>query len=260
MLVSYGGNSGGGTNDLVAVYCYCRSILVLHPFVTGMDNLKIAFEKNSTRFIQTVNSSKQPVYNTGGIYNPQSPFNRGNEKQEQLRFASKSTPPSSSSAEGMNQFIQRFLFIGGMIFSMIEKISISKDKLSKQDGSNIFEPLSTLSHKDLDAEISSTFAAVIHHTPILLDQLEQVLLLQEFTDDMLLRIITIAIFLVHFSRDKVTALSSKPFVNESLLDASNDGNDASLLMLEPLSLSNSPDIRPLGDSIPLVLLYSIVNR
>ena len=50
MLSSYEAGPNGlnsSETELNAIYFYCRSILVAQPFQTGIDNLKVVFDKSA---------------------------------------------------------------------------------------------------------------------------------------------------------------------------------------------------------------------
>lgn len=247
VLVSYA-NDG---IDLSAIYYYCRSVLVAHPFVTGIDNLKIALDKNTSRFLR---KSIQPDRDTDNMKSSI----HGNRK--------------GSDSSAVNEFLMRFLFICNLIFNLSEKIytlksSMSTNLMSESNSSfDIYGQEHVLMvqnkiQKDIESEVSNTNVLVLHHIQLLLNELDQAIMNPLLTDEIFIQVIVVVIFHIHFTRDKVLALSNKSFVENSPMSLHLlhlYGKQKDIKDSNDYALSDSP--RTSVESLALLLLYSLINR
>lgn len=161
-----------GNSELVAVYHYCRSVLVTQPSSVGYENLRILFEKNAKAHLQALRQ-------------------RGEEEEQQgaalaANFSSRKQDVTSRNGKmKVHFFFSQFIRLHGLLFEW----SMSK-----------FEPPTASSSKrnpaptvDIDVE---EFTSEVQELMGTFDDLLQAGI---FSDALLVRLLIICIFSVHES-------------------------------------------------------------
>lgn len=153
--------------ELVAVYHYCRSILVAQPFSLGYTNLATLFGKNERAYAQhVVQAAESGIAGVGGGARPANRRQPGGNGKTDIKAK-------------VHFFILQFIRIQGHIFDW----AASKFQLLGAD-----TPIST---PDIDVD---EFTTNVH---AMLDNFENVL--THLSDALLVRLVVICIFSVHES-------------------------------------------------------------
>ena len=186
-----------GNSELVAVYHYCRSVLVIQPSSVGYDNLCILFDKNAKAFMQAL---RQKEYEEA-----QGPVVVGNGFRDRKQDAG-----SKSGKMKVHFFFLQFIRLHGLIFEW----SMSK-----------FQP-STFSSSKRNLSSTLNVGEFISDLQDLMNTLEDLLQASIFSDALLVRLLVICIFSVHESipsshrkvgdEKKITRNSGPRTIGESL--------------------------------------------
>jgi hypothetical protein len=165
--------------ESIAVYHYCRSILVNERFNSGLNNLFLLFSKNLNTYEQIKKSLKMTLYDTNQRNNDR---NRRNTQIMNENIKTK-------------HFLTKFIRLNGILFDwtqFLQKqyVSIKKnsDEFTIENDHDLLEK-----RKYLQNEYFSLLQNV-------LEELDQQLIAFSLTDTILVRIIAICLFAVENSK------------------------------------------------------------
>ena len=182
MLASY---ESSPTHDLTAVYHYCCSLLVKHPFLTSADNLAAAFERNKSRLSQKSSSS-----GGGG----------GGEGRKSK---------SGGSSFVLSDLVMRFVFVHGALFSLRRATAAAA---AAAGGANMHD------EHAITATVVAAVQSINTQLPALLEDLDRALvgtgsssssssILPE-AELPLIKMLVVCFFSVHFSAVAVTTATA----------------------------------------------------
>lgn len=198
--------------ELNAIYHYCRSILVDYPFQTGIENLKLMFEKSSKRTAAARQSNtmfhqgslgyddydrrmpQQVPYPTNSYY-PAQQYHPG----APLGKKSKSQTENPSN---LSEFISLFLSLMSDIFSLsLSELSLSTMILSCMTESEFKVDLLN-EHQKLIFRVANAMGVLL---PKILDEFELLFsnLTSQLSAEVLIRVLTISLFSIHFTRHEL---------------------------------------------------------
>lgn len=274
--------------ELNAIYHYCRSILVDVPFQTGVENLKLMFEKSAKRFAgarqaQSVSlgypiaqyqdprhvyhpfdeyDRRGPPIAQGQIYSQQGYFPGYPQSHPQQAYPDThhgrkprhSTPDSNNS--NIADFISIFLSVMNEIFVLsLSEISLGTLIQTAQQehslkGDDQLSSIRELMNQVAEhGKLQNRVASFVSNTlPSLLDEFESLFtnLTSQLSAEVLLRILTISIFAIHFTRHEL----KRKFKSLNL----NPSNS------EVHLLSNFDHQRFFSESYGITCLFSLVSR
>jgi hypothetical protein len=260
--------------ELNAIYHYCRSILVAVPFQTGIENLKLMFEKSAKRTAATRQQLYPPNPSPGNLnydeYDRRIPQAHPHQHQQLYQSSyypqhqqqqpgyhhpgshGKKSKHSSSIAENHHQstladFISLFLSLMNEIFALsLSELSVTTMIWNCQNETEFRQELLS-EHQQLVHKVSTVLATLL---PKILDEFELLFsnLTSPLSAEILMRILTISLFSIHFTRHELTR-KSKQFTN-------------------PISAIFNPDIffeemrdsRFVTESFGITCLFSLVSR
>jgi hypothetical protein len=139
-------------SDFIAIYHYCRSVLVEQPFSVGVENLKLAYEKL--------------IKNSAGLFNQQ-----------------RST--SDGKSANAKTFLTKIVTLHGILFLHALKALGQSSKFSKI--------------RVDDSKIVLTLDEVSEQLPDLIAEFDVLISQCKLSETVLLRLLIICIFSVHFS-------------------------------------------------------------
>ena len=163
-----------GNSELVAVYHYCRSVLVTQPSSVGYENLRILFEKNAKAHLQAIRQRSEEGEHQGAAL--------------AANFSTRKQDVSSKSGKmKVHFFFSQFIRLHGLLFEWsMSKFEPPTASSSKRNPT----PASTV---DIDVE---EFTSEVQELMSTFDELLQAGI---FSDALLVRLLIICIFSVHES-------------------------------------------------------------
>lgn len=248
VLASYDCGSGSIATEieLNAVYFYCRSILIAQPFQTGVDNLKVIFDKS--------------MRNSGRLGEGDWGNKRG-----------------GGGSSALTRFLSNFVQLHGALFSLAikeaglaETIAVAASAgaepvLSGQtrhvlSGDEFQYALGTTpSPTSVASEIATAHAAAVAKTssfmyslmPDILEDIDKLLSNPQsgLSADILLRVIAICVFSVHISKcemERKLAVNTDSAHQSPHRVGQEDGNRRS--------------VRTSAESLALIFLFSLINK
>lgn len=247
MLSSYEAGPNGlnsSETELNAIYFYCRSILVAQPFQTGIDNLKVVFDKSAR------NSSRMAAAAA-----------RGN-----------------SSGANLQRFFSRFISLHGLLFGLALKEGAVRAAVHQSGAEPALTPHTTATpHDEFQYSIGSTpptpeaTAATLSYSnamtkiapqimslmPNVVDELESFLSNAQsgLTSEHLLRLMAICLFSVHCSTCESVTKSSctSPPQSSSPTKANTATRDVKISAASLERRTNS-------QSLALIFLFNVINK
>ena len=202
--------------DCLAVYYYCRSILVAEPFSSSLDNLHLLFEKNKKDLELLAKESKSSVFS--GV------------------FASDASGPASLSdrenakrvvALNVKNFLSRFIGLQSCLFSWTRQCQTYRWS-KKQHSSHSNATRTSASATSSSTESSSSLPMDINEDDFMetmhtmLNEWDQILTASVVGEQLLVRILVIAIFGVHFSSAATIRSSSSLSHDDSQPQSTNN--------------------------------------
>lgn len=245
--------------ELNAIYHYCRSILVDYPFQTGVENLKLMFEKSSKRsaaarqsntMMHQGNSSydeydrrmpQQGPYPPSSYY-PAQQYHSGGPHGKKP----KSHPENPSN---LSEFLSLFLSLMSDIFTLsLSELSLSTMLLSCTTESEFKEEL-VVEHQKLIQRVSNTMGSLL---PKILDEFELLFsnLTSQLSAEVLIRILTISLFSIHFTRHEL-----KRKFKQTTITAT-----TTTLMNSTTFFAELQENRFVTESFAISCLFSLVSR
>jgi hypothetical protein len=245
--------------ECIAIYHYCRSILVHQPFNGGFDNLTILFSKNKTAVDQLT---------AAGRDNMGDKSNLGRKHQDLVKTKT---------------FLAKFSRCHGMLFELSSKmmaaVSKSSDGNSSSSSGGSGEIASLINSNFID-----TFDVLLSDT---LEAFDGQLVSAALGDPVLVRLLAICLFSVHYASN-ANPRSGHPSkyggplpasaTTESVQRESSESSNHGLQAAQPMSLlnwntplaslhqvaqlrpSNSGGNRTISESLALKLLFGFINR
>lgn len=237
-------------SDCIAFYHYCRSILVREPFGAGFDNLKLLFEKNVRPFSQLRQVGYQQMI-------AHLAANAHGEKSKKIIAAK------------VKVFLTQFIRMHGILFhwtretkSAMEAFLTRKAEwnmhrdnlpyLSEGGGSDETKPSMSVPPLDLEEflELNQT----------VLDEFDQLLATSAFGDQLLVRLLVIAIFTVHHSSSAVMQLVAA--VGNATPTPTSRPNELNQLAVpeQLVQIASEPHPHTISESLALIFVYGMVNK
>jgi hypothetical protein len=258
VLATY--DSGGSGSlaseiELNAVYFYCRSILIAQPFQTGVDNLKVIFDKNAR------SSARLAVERGGG-----------------KRTGAGGGGGSSSAA--LTRILPQFVQLHGALFSLAMKEACLGEVIASAVSAGA-EPALTSPHGHVSSgdefqyslgatpppqsavvQAATAHAAAVANTnsfvcslmPEILEDLDILLSNPQsgLSPELLLRIVTICMFSVHASSCESQRRNA---VN---VDSTMEGFSSPQRIAQ--GMSRKRNVRTSAESLALIFLFSLINK
>jgi hypothetical protein len=171
--------------ELLAVYHYCRSILVEEPFVSSLDNLASLFEKNAEAI------RRDPTGNAGAIVgNP-----------DKMRRSGSLTA---------KKFMANYVHLQGILFKWTRECQSYRWNL-------VTSPRSPPEQINVDEFVESLHS--------LLEEYDQLLANSAVSEQLLIKLLVIGIFGVHFSSAAGISSAYEPSTHDSARKSTKPGGD-----------------------------------
>jgi hypothetical protein len=261
-------SQGQASIELNAIYHYCRSILVDSPFQTGVENLKLMFEKSSKRtaastrplhameahgnlhygyddYDRRMPSSSPHVGAHPSLYYPSggagASYSHGHGKK------SKQSPEMAHS--NLCDFLSIFLSLMSEIFTLsLSELAVSAMALNCQSESDFNHQL-LVDHQHLTSRVSGAMSSLL---PKILDEFELLFsnVSSQLSSEILLRLLTISLFVIHFTRHELRRRSKQWASSLS----------SSSVISSDLFFAEFQDNRFITESFGLTCLFSLVSR
>jgi hypothetical protein len=273
---------GQASIELNAIYHYCRSILVDTPFQTGVENLKLMFEKSSKRSAasnRVLQASSHPM-GRGSVHPDSGHYVSGYDEYDRRM-------PSSTSHTGVHQglyfppggggggpgagyphgkkskqnpelahsnlcdFLSLFLSLMNEIFTLsLSELSVSAMALNCHMETDFNHQL-LADHQTLAARVSGSVSSLL---PKLLDDFELLFsnLTSQLSSEILLRLLTICLFAIHFTRHELR--------RRAKLWAASAPSPPPSLINSDIFFAEFKDNRFITESFGITCLFSLVSR
>ena len=175
--------------ECVAVYHYCRSILVRQPFAAGYDNLNVLFEKNGRAYAQLRSTGQFQMISMMASTGP-----AGGDKGKRVAAAK------------LKIFLIQFVRLHGILFNWARQMQSAVTELAEIDAqaqtldyaSGALPRRPTLTMPQLDVDV---FVTLMHSV---IEEYDHLLLASAFGDQLLVRLLVISIFSVHHTAAATT--------------------------------------------------------
>lgn len=254
--------------ECVAVYHYCRSILIRQPFAAGYDNLHLLFEKNSRAYAQLRSGGHVQMVSMmasvgGGA--------AGAEKAKRVAAAK------------VRIFLIQFVRLHGILFNwtrqtqlaLAELMEIDQySQLNREAGEVEIRTSRAASHRPrqtlprVDVE---SFTSLMHS---LLEEFDQLILQSSFGDQLLVRLLVVSIFSVHHSAAATTINSAGSSESDGAGVGAGAGGAgaggayvgsgvAPVVLPSPLQIieaSAQTHSHTVGESLALMFSFGLINK
>jgi len=234
-------NSGNAQNQLavlatysdaefVAIYHYCRSIMVEHPFTGGFENLMTMFSKNAVAYAAL---KKQKV-----LFDPVLPVSVGSSR--------KMDKPKKMDNSKLKSFLTKFIRLHGLLFDWSTQMHRYYSQVDSSSSSTL--SYAAFSHLKLNSSAAQPegfgsedinvdmYITLLHNV---LEEYDQQLAQSSLSDQILVKLVAICVFSVHYGSER-----------------SNN------ILLHNTTLENRHHIatRSTPESLALITLFGIINR
>jgi hypothetical protein len=176
----------------VAVYHYCRSVLVKVPFEGGYENLKVLFDKN----LRSYNQLQSRQYNDS----------RDEKKNKIMKTKS---------------FCTNFIRLHGILFywsratmklgSLASESVVDEDEVETEFDSDLVANLNNNDNKQDSSKLAPDIDAneVLSLIQLVLDEFDQLITMSAFGDPLLVRLLVICIFSIHNGKNTLLSCISE---------------------------------------------------
>jgi len=218
--------------EFVAIYHYCRSIMVEHPFTGGFENLMTMFNKNAVAY-STLKKQKvlfDPIVSVGSSRKLDKPKKVDNSK--------------------LKYFLTKFIRLHGLLFDWSTQMHRYHSQVDTSSSTATSSTLSysAFSHLKLNSSAAQPegfgseeinvdmYFTLLHNV---LDEYDQQLMQSALSDQILVKLVAICFFSVHYGSER-----------------SNN------ILLHHSTVENRPNsaTRSTSESLALITLFGIINR
>jgi hypothetical protein len=222
--------------DCIAVYHYCRAVFSRFPFKEALGNLFRVFAKAATAF----EAPKQQEQKSLQQHPAKKMLRDGHRKLEKHESERGEPAIGRVNVCTLTSFLARFVQLHGLLFNWATAMHCScSEEQSGEQASWASELVTFSTAHMMPEEEENTFNGLLKS---MLDEFDIQLAAGAFTDELLVRLLAICVFSVHYAVKTEENLLCE-------LDLKNSDRN-------PL---NTP-IRTIYESYALQLLYSFVNR
>lgn len=217
--------------EFVAIYHYCRSVLVLQPFTGGFENLMTIYLKNAVAFAAL---KKQKV-----LFDPtQSSTSKKSEKDRKTDNAK------------LKAFLTKFIRLHGLLFEWATQMHRSH---SQQDATAAAPYATVFTHLKANSAQAEGFGndeinvdmymSILHST---LEEYDQQLVQSTLSDQILVKLLVICIFSVHYGAERGNNILLSP---SSVREESSSNSKA-----------ERAHSRSIPESLALITIFGIINK
>jgi hypothetical protein len=143
----------------------------------------------------------------------------------------------------VSAFLSRFLFVHGLLFYLA---------LNEAHAAAASSPPPTIPKYDSDMTEGKAKELIHDQFPAVMEDFEQLLRLRQVREEVLLHMLTVCLFSLHFSGDNGNDNASGSHSHSQACDLEGEG--------DALSYPPSSDGRTTKESLSLLILYSMINK
>lgn len=236
-------------SEIIAVYRYCRSILVRQPFTGGFENLRTLFSKNNRAFAS--------LKETRALFDPNADSKGSNR------------PLDSTSAAKVKNFITKFIKLHGFLFDWTVQMHKTAERRNQPDQSSSHSPNRGTSHGATQAGFSVAGlyngAELDTGTPLTVDKFLILVatVLEEFehqligtaplSSTLLLRLLCICFFSIHHAVTQEHNMLLNSFTSKSNQFVEDKQSSKDLT-------DTDGSARTSIESLGLIMLFGLVHK